>query len=154
VAAAILLAGAILPIGENLYPEIYPPEAPPAWVEAVGLGESIEDTGYVLVHGRTLFPRYYLPGEGEAGSTYRTLYPLDSDRVTLFIAGPTSSGVRLVVDELPEFEIPFGADVLAVGCYVQLNKDPYVEAAALYFPESGVLLERGETVDQLTCRRP
>jgi hypothetical protein len=158
-AAVVLFAGALLPLGEAAYPGIYPIETPPDWTAAAtdlsenpaALDAFLAAHRTVVLHGRLLYPRFYGPGDGETGTTFPILYPEDGARMTIFVAGPVSSGVLIIVADPPDFAFAHVSDVLVIGCRVNSDKEPYVEAAAVYLPESGVLLERAGGLEGLRC---
>ncbi len=144
-AGLILAAGAVIPLGERLYPVRYGPENGDRWLgEAVEQAPAIEallENGGVALYGRALYPRAYGPGEGEQGTTFPSFYPQETARIAFQLAGPVSSGVVMAVDPGRGLVFPHAADVLVVGCRTSHLKGDHTRAAFIYLPETGRVLQ-------------
>lgn len=157
-ASLLLLFGAALPIGERLFPAVYPQDAPQDWVANAAAAPEIlallEDPDAAILHGRSLYVRSFPTGEGAFGLTFPNLYPQPFPRLTLFIAGPVSSGVVLPLDALPDLPADPELDVLAIGCVVQHPKQIYLDAAVVYFPALDLLVTRPGLPASPACPLP
>ena len=154
----LLALGSVLPIGERLYPAVYPADAPEAWVErAVAAGELsgwLDSPNSVILHGRQMYARFFSAEEGALDRLFPSHYFQPYGRLVFFVTGPTSSGIMLPLDAPPDRPIPFGEDVLVIGCRVNHPQSPYTEALAAYFPGLDLLLVRSNLPENAACPLP
>jgi len=86
----------------------------------------IEENNAVAMHGRALYPRFYMPNQGELGSGHSAYSPRDFSRLGFYLVGPQSVQVIVPLDDSPEF-FPNAADVLVIGC----PADDYLDAVVI-----------------------
>ncbi|MBE9524052.1 MAG: hypothetical protein IMY76_03065, partial [Chloroflexi bacterium] len=73
-----------------------------------------------------LYPRYYLPDQGELGSGHPAYSPRDFSRLGFYLLGPQSAYVIVPLENSPVF-FPNAADVLVIGC----PTDDYLDAVII-----------------------
>jgi hypothetical protein len=125
-AAAVFLAGCLIPLAEGAIPPRYPPQrqqellasmlAPGALDESQRQAvQAFLDGGGQALAGRALYPRYFLAGQGEPGSR-SSFSPKEFARVGFYLVGPYNTGVLVPAAGRPEAPFPNAVDVLVVGC--------------------------------------
>jgi hypothetical protein len=78
--------------------------------------------------GRSLYPRYYLSGEGEYSSSKTVYSHFAFPRISFLLIGPfDNKAVLLPLTEMPEY-FPQAADVLVVGCKNQTIRKNNIDA--------------------------
>ncbi len=157
-AVLVLAFGALLPVGEWFYPMVFGSNPPREWVRIALTHTNLErmedSVGGVVLHGRGLYFRYFSAGEADPDTLFPNLYVKPFDRMTFFVAGPTSSGVLLRLDAFPDQEIPTGEDVMVIGCRVDAPQGSYTEAALVYFPDLDLLLTTPVLTQNSVCPLP
>lgn len=157
-AVGLLMLGSILPVGERLYPAVYPDAAPEAWVDSAmnagNLQALLESPGSVVLYGSSMYPRYYAANDGALDRLFPSHYFQSFGRLVFFVTGPVSSGVMLPLDVPPDLPIRFGENVIVIGCRVDLPQGSYTAAAAAYFPDAGRLLVRADLPEDSACPLP
>ncbi len=138
--AVILLAGAMLPISEHIFPrryaaldktdllqkvEQYPLNATQR-SEMEVMARLITDEKVYVLWGRALYPRFYKTGQGlNVGSPSPLTRIQEYNRLTFELIGPRDAHVVLVSQRSPAV-FPNAADVFAFGCYGSDAFYPYL----------------------------
>ncbi|NUM43955.1 MAG: hypothetical protein HUU38_04555 [Anaerolineales bacterium] len=158
------ILGVALPAAETLFPPRYTDASLQTWLGMVSqadeaqifaprLGEFFSHGGQVL-QGRGQYLRYYGPDQGEPGSFYPAVYPRPFPRLSIFLVGPRGIGAYLPLAGRPDLRAENAADVLVFGCEQVIEKGPYFDALAMYFPATNELFLRTPFPETLTCPLP
>jgi len=83
----------------------------------------LEDERATLLEGRALYPRFYLPNEGEPGNEWTAFSPRDYRRLGFVLLTVSHANIVMPLDEAPAY-FPHAADVLVLGC----RADDYISA--------------------------
>ncbi len=130
-AAAVLLLGLALPLGERLFPRRYPPEIrrrmESAALAALPPAERAQTEGLLVLSGRALYPRFLEAGGGNPLSAHPLQTAQPYGRLVFFLAGPQSFGVRLPLEGL-RAPFPDDADVVVAGCVRQEGAREFLDA--------------------------
>ncbi|MEX2160745.1 MAG: hypothetical protein WD751_02430 [Anaerolineales bacterium] len=137
-AAAILLAGLLLPVAELAVPARFPvldaATAQAQWetsdlaqMTGLNLQGFLGQPGAKAIWGRALYPRFYATGVGESGGESAS-NPLPFSRMAFRVVGPMRDQVALPLAAPPGF-FPNAVDVLVLGC----SEETYFRAAAVVF---------------------
>ena len=151
-----LIVGALPPLMEKVFPERYPhlsnaeilselltsPALIESTVDAACLQELDEKGLLSYLQGRSLYPRYYMPGDGERFTDAIGYKVVDEGRLVFEFVGQKNDRIILPLETAPDF-FPHAADVTLIYGY---NTDlwfVYVEQAeeeqfylSKYFPHS------------------
>lgn len=85
------------------------------------LEEIFSNPDVVAYFGRSLFPRYYFPEEGEATAQKTAYSPEPFHRLGFSFVGPFGAGQAvLALDEVPAY-FPHAEDVIVIGCKKSIN---------------------------------
>ena len=127
--AALLVIGALVPLSEHLYPRRYSPSMQEqnllllqerGLLQRAGLDETdiqtfLQSSKAVVSHGRVLYPRFYLQGDGETPRSY-PYHPLDYPRLAFMLIGADGEhGIVLPILKSPRY-FPHAADVVVLAC--------------------------------------
>ena len=147
--------GHLIPITEALFPVRYtqsPQEALSSWgVDTKDLGISVGNDQAVLLYGRSLFPRFYRPGDGEQGSNWVAYAPLEFCHMGFELISADAITPVVVMLDRPPVNFPNRTDavILAVPAsaevkgkqvnymaakWIVLNTDPVVVVRGLENP--------------------
>jgi len=153
-AVGLLLIGSLIPITEAVFPqryEIITSDTLPALLRTWGvkpdqLEKIIAEPDMVIRYGLELYPRFYKPGIGEAGSTWASYAPLDFCRMGFVVTGPQGVEQVLVMLDRPPKVFPSRADTLVIGkrasALVRGKPIEYIQALWIIQPgESPVIIE-------------
>jgi hypothetical protein len=159
-----LLLGLAIPAAEFVFPPRYTEETRQAMFAAFaqanneqGLAPHLDTffaNGGMVLQGRGMYLRYYGAEQGEPGSLYPAVYPRPFPRLSLFLIGPTPIGVYLPIEGRPDIRAQNAVDVLVLGCMQMIEKGPYFDALALYYPATDELFLRAPFPETLTCPLP
>jgi len=129
-AAAFLVVfaiGVLIPLTEKIFPRKYPDETDPLGVQRLYEENLIPAETYEayqqlisaeelsIIHGRLLYPRFYLAGEEVSRKSGYGFRKMDFPRLHFMLQGSSFSHVILPLGESPP-PIPDSADAYAVGC--------------------------------------
>lgn len=163
-AILILLVGAWIPLTEAIFPQKY------TRIEAAQLGEVLTDwvvdpnaiqttatqSDAVILFGRELYPRFYKPGVGEAGSNWVAYAPLDFCRMGFVLIGPDDIAQVIVTLDKPPLYFPNRSDVIVVGIKTtaDVKEQPieYIQAKWIIFKGNPSVIVEGLESPPDKCR--
>jgi hypothetical protein len=163
-ALGFFLLVASIPLAEYLIPNRYQALSPQSALAslyasqpAAGLSANdraqietfLQDENAVALIGRTLYPRFYLPGEGAVSASWPSYHIQDYPRLGFILLGPRRESVILRAGEPPD-TFPNAADALVLGC----QRDKYIEArlvALLIDPQNPITTSQAQP---WTCDQP
>ena len=148
--AAFLLAGALVPAAEWVFPVQYPPaneaaaladlQAQPALpVDPQELAAFTAREDVVVFRGRAFYPVWYGANQGEPGFGWVVYSEKPFARLSLVVINDSMRNVLLRITTPPD-DFPNNSEVLVVGCDV--SHLGYVDASVIALPESGALYTR------------
>jgi hypothetical protein len=141
VSALFLLVGLSLPLSERVFPEKYPlqtqeqlfegytstPEFLKTQITPSCLMATMRKNNLILLKGRALYPRYYLPGDGESFTDTPGYKSVDEGRMVFDVVGQLNGRVIFPSSTMPEF-FPNASDVTLIlngdtAWFVQVEQD-------------------------------
>jgi hypothetical protein len=148
--AIFLLAGALTPAAEWVFPVQYPPEdeatilsdlqlQPTLPVEPDELSAFVDREDVVVFRGRAFYPAWYAANQGEPGFGWVVYSEKPFARLGLVVIDSGMRYVLLRIDAPPD-NFPNNSEVLVVGCAV--DHLGYIDASMLALPETGAVYTR------------
>ena len=92
----------------------------------------LADERSVLLEGRILYPRFYLPNEGEPGNEWTAFSPREYRRLGFVLLTASHANIVLPLDEAPVY-FPHAADALVLGC----RTPDYISARLVVLHDGG-----------------
>lgn len=158
-AFAFLLAGALAPLSELIFPERYPSLKAAQVLDKLEQEGALAQTGFqqaqleeflsgrgaTLLYGRALYPRYLDPKDDKIGEVYNYLPKQEPQLVFTLINSQGSWLVRLPLSE-PPARFPDDLDVAVAAC-----RGDYLEARAVWLLDAGTAAHERSPEIPLSC---
>lgn len=117
-------------------PEALKQQAAAHWVAPESLTGFLSEPGSVILEGRTLYPRFFLRDDGIFSANPWAVYKVrDFARMGFVVLNESFHDV--VLASKGPLLIPHSADVVLLGC----QREDYIEARWIFFPESGEIFQ-------------
>lgn len=123
----------------------------PAGLDNASVEEFLSQDNAVGLVGRGLYPRYYLAGQGEPGSSWPNYAPREYNRLGFFLIGPDHQPIVLPMENAPA-QFPNAADIFVLGCLIKDNaRGDFVHAYLVANLNEPITIYFGSILDGWKC---